>query len=208
MQLLDQPNQVMPGPEDEGELVTPYGHIFLTLFLPAIWKVAVEQGGCTRDFKLLDIILLPAGGLTRRLHAIANFNQVVNEGATRVPTFYGADTHFDSHWAWAFAFSVVFAAIHISGWYSPATFPSKAEHLLWMAFTSTILLLPPALFLCLAIFYLMKVKETIATPSMVGIYIIARIILLTLAFTTLRALPAGALNNIQWPHFILIFTGK
>lgn len=188
--------------------MTLYGYIFLTLFLLGIWKVVVEQEEHTRDFKLLDIILLPAGVLTRRLHSIANFHQVVKEGSTRVPTFYGADNHFDTHWIWAFAFSVVFAAIHISGWYSPATFPSKVEHLLWMAFTSAILLLPPALFLCLAIFYLMKVKETVASPLMAGIYILARIILLTLAFTTLRNLPAGALNKIQWPHFILIFTGN
>ena len=45
---------------------------------------------------------------------------------------------------------------------------------------------------------------------LVGIYILARIGLFMLGFTTLRGLPPQALNIIttHWPHFLLIFTGN
>jgi hypothetical protein len=130
---------------------------------------------------------------------------VVEEEATRVPTFYGADIgSYTSARPWniAFVFSIIFGVVHyLAGYVSP--FPTSTERHVWLVSSIAISAAP-------YIFGLMPAgfRDGLFASLLLGIYILARTILFVLGFTTLRGLPPAALNAIHWPHFILIFMGN
>lgn len=159
----------------------------------------------TRGFtKLISFIFYPAKALTRNFDDVNTSKQVVKEGATRVPTFYGAELYsysFISRFI-TVSFSMMFAMV--PGFAQLlSSFPTDIEDYVWL-FSSIAILLGPALFL----HYRSPGKTLTISPFCSGIYILARIILFGLAFSTLRDLPPGALVIIHWPHFILIFIGN
>lgn len=162
----------------------------------------------TRGFtKLTSFISNPLKALTRRLGEITALNHVVKEGATRVPTFYGAEIDSNSrmHWQWIIAilFSIIFGVIHFLAFFV-STFPTETEGYVWL-FSSFFTLLPiPNLLSFVYIQHQHGRQMLIARIStLLGIYILARVILFVLGFTTLRGLPPAALDNIHFNH---IFT--
>ena len=154
--------------------------------------------------KLISFIFYPAKALTRSFVDVTTSKQVVKEGATRAPTFYGAEIYSYSFISWfiTVSFSMISAmAPGFADFWS--SFPTDTEEYVWL-FSSISILLVPGLFS----HYTSPGKTFTISPFCFGIYLLARIILFGLAFSTLRDLPAGALNTIHWPHFILIFTGN
>jgi hypothetical protein len=148
---------------------------------------------------------------------MAAWKQVVKEETTRtrVPTFYAADFVSGSRvpriMIISFGFSVLFAMVHLLAGMT-STFPTSTEQMVWLCL-SLALLADTAFF---GFIYLshqgfkvpwpMQISKL--TPLLAGIYILARITLFVLGFTTLRNLPPKALDTIHWPNFILIFIGN
>ncbi|KAF9443006.1 hypothetical protein P691DRAFT_642686, partial [Macrolepiota fuliginosa MF-IS2] len=102
--------------------------------------------------------------------------------------------------------ATIFGCLHlIPVWTS--TFPSYQEMILWQvaAFVVTI---QPALILCVRVFT--EVKDSPVVGSVFWLvtivgglgYVIARVILIVLAVTSLRSLPPGAYRNVAWTTFL------
>ena len=124
----------------------------------------------------------------------------------RVPTFYGAEIASDSYLQWltVILLSVAFAAVHLLAiWLSK--FPTLKEADTWVWLTYVIGVVPG---LSGYAYQYVWTRFAKLAPLWAGIYILARIILFVLGFTTLRGLPPQALNTIHWPKFILIFIGN
>ncbi|KAI0043362.1 hypothetical protein FA95DRAFT_1498730 [Auriscalpium vulgare] len=133
----------------------------------------------------------------------------------RVPAFYGGPTDFEHIRADAVSLfaAMIFGAIHCIAW--RYAFPSHTEAIIWRVSSVAITAFPGLVCLYLVwelspygdisrVFY---VKDNIVlmiavTIPFAAVYVLSRLILLTLAFTTLRALPATAYQSIQWTHFI------
>ncbi|KAJ6577724.1 hypothetical protein B0H19DRAFT_1062310 [Mycena capillaripes] len=104
--------------------------------------------------------------------------------------------------------AVIFGVIHCTAW--AATFPSAPEKWLWRLSALTITAIPA----------LMGIVQVAVRPSVdwstviegsffgsLGIYVVSRLLLIVLPFTTLRRIPVEALSDINWsadiPHFLL-----
>lgn len=91
---------------------------------------------------------------------------------------------------------VVFGAIHCAAWnYS---FPTRLERYLWRAssvFATGVLILPVMLIIMCGVH-----NVAIYLPGI--LYIIARLILFGLAFSTLRSLAPEAYQDVQWTQLI------
>ncbi|KIJ52505.1 hypothetical protein M422DRAFT_223053 [Sphaerobolus stellatus SS14] len=94
------------------------------------------------------------------------------------------------------AVATLFGAIHCVAW--SFLFPSIVEKLMWRT-ASLIIICEP--FLLLTTFTSFGPCD-IFLIFLLGLYIAARLVLLTLAFTSLRSLPAGAYQDVQWTDFI------
>ncbi|KAI0040585.1 hypothetical protein FA95DRAFT_1566282 [Auriscalpium vulgare] len=108
-----------------------------------------------------------------------------------------------------------FGAIHAFAWRYIGRFPSHAEGIIWRVCTIMTTALPGWVCMCLlwrfsafgtsARLYFTN-KRSIAVISFIIIftaaYVLARLTILTLAFTTLWSLPAAAYKSIPWTHFI------
>ncbi|KZP07623.1 hypothetical protein FIBSPDRAFT_841118 [Athelia psychrophila] len=125
----------------------------------------------------------------------------------QAPTFYAGKP--EEHQvlfadAIALAFAIVFGAIHCIAW--SFAFPSHAEKLLWRI-SAIALVGVPAIYIVFVVLIAMDVKS-LAKPTLilstVGIpfYLLARVVLLVLAFTTLRGLSPDAYETIHWTTFI------
>ena len=140
-------------------------------------------------------------------------------GVSKFYTFYGSHS---SHKAPFYAFSgakptatdvfqlvmtcfigTLFGAIHCFGW--DFEFSSYAEHILWKVCSLGITCIP-LIWLLFIVFYTwdMLVWAALLPFGLVGVpvYILARLGLLTEAFIALRALPAGAYEDVQWTLFL------
>ena len=207
MELLDEPDRAMPG------FATIY-LATLNLFIAAIWTVYQKGSRTTRVFtKLIGFISYSAKALKRRFEAIIAWKQVVKEEATRVPTFYGAEIASNSFTQWSIVIflAAAFAMVHALAAYLPK-FPTSIELKTWI-YSTLVIAMVPSLFLYIypPLYHLRQGWPTLTakfTPLLAGTYILARIILFVLGFTTLRGLPPQALNTIQWPNYILIFIGN
>ncbi|KZP12300.1 hypothetical protein FIBSPDRAFT_1050126 [Athelia psychrophila] len=104
----------------------------------------------------------------------------------------------------ALAFAMIFGAVHCIAW--SFIFPSHAEKLLWRI-SAIALVGVPAIYIVFVVLIAMEVNW-LAKPTLilstVGIpfYLLARVVLLVLAFTTLRGLPQDAYETIHWMTFI------
>jgi len=154
-----------------------------------IWEV-VEQDGCTRVFtQLIPFIYLPVKVLTR-CYAIAGWEQGGEEGAIRIPTFYGANNHEIFNLFTAFGMcmhALSFANSHLIAWFYGTAFPSHRESFLWVLFTGALFFIPICALLC-ALLHHAEVWVTPkhhSFPLLLGLYIFARFFLLVLAFAAL-----------------------
>lgn len=109
--------------------------------------------------------------------------------------------------------TVLFGAVHCFAWHF--YFPSGSEQLLWRIAAVLTTALPIGL---IAIFVTILLHFDHLLPNgwfdkigttlgdviivIVPIYLIGRIILLVLAFTSLRSLPAAAYETVRWTTFI------
>ncbi|KAI0057752.1 hypothetical protein BV25DRAFT_1830827 [Artomyces pyxidatus] len=138
---------------------------------------------------------------------------------SRVPTFYSGGVSSDQNHevvgdVVALVAATVFGAIHCAAWNS--AFPSGAEVLIWRISSVAIVAAPASVFAALLLdmyldnmssagFMVSTMVVTMVTSVSGGVYIVARLLLLALSFTTLRSLPAGAYQTVQWtvhiPHF-------
>ncbi|KAF7974346.1 hypothetical protein HWV62_12412 [Athelia sp. TMB] len=128
----------------------------------------------------------------------------------RVPTFWAADREGDAIYADIIALLVAmaFGAVHCIAW--SYAFQSHLEQQLWRASAITIIAVPAALVLGTAVAMLLDRHtyldfETILAifyVPLASIYIAARIILILISFTSLRMLPAGAYQTVQWTTFV------
>lgn len=125
----------------------------------------------------------------------------------QVPTFYAGvptDPEIITADVIALVFAMIFGAVHCGAW--SLAFPSHIEQLLWRT-ASMVLVGVPGIYLLLMGLYAfgeqLLVKYMLLI-SLVGIplYILARITLLVLMFTTLRSLPPTALETVHWTTFI------
>ncbi|KAH9959109.1 hypothetical protein BC827DRAFT_1216185 [Russula dissimulans] len=109
-----------------------------------------------------------------------------------------------------------FGGIHCIGW--SFTFPSSPERTLWRVASISITSVPIALSIFLqdeydfprplrGFFHLfpdpvtLRIMQCLLTLSSV-LYILSRLVLLTLPFLCLRSLPPAAYHTVQWTSFI------
>jgi hypothetical protein len=102
--------------------------------------------------------------------------------------------------------AIVFGAVHCAAW--NANFPSVAEKWLWRS-SSLVITVIPALMGIVQMrgpqgFPKSKLVEVSFMGTML-VYVVSRLLLIVLPFTTLRRIPAGALSDVDWssdiPHF-------
>ena len=107
----------------------------------------------------------------------------------------------------AMGVGILFGAIHCIA--CLFEFPSSAEQTLWRisSIGTTGLVVVLLFFFWISVVInpqgstTERVIRAVVVPSAL-LYTVGRVIGLTLAFTTLRSLPSGALTNVQWPNFI------
>ncbi|TFK32498.1 hypothetical protein BDQ12DRAFT_576420, partial [Crucibulum laeve] len=140
--------------------------------------------------------------------------RIMVEGRTKVPTFHSgfpeksAGKIFSTS-TWLLPvpamLAAVFGAIHCIAW--SFYFPTRLERILWRTSSLIILCIPVY---WLAQFFSLSIKEfflntgpivKIWKAATVIIYILARLTLLSLAFASLRTLPSGAYQDVEWAKF-------
>jgi hypothetical protein len=144
--------------------------------------------------------------------------QAIETSALRVPTFYGGDWSVDEQLligVGASLVAVVFGGIHCIAW--SFQFPTRIEKILWRS-SAIVITCTPAFFSTHRLMvWLAYRKGRKQSPPLFGwestlagvwltfimiLYLFARLILLTLAIITLRALPLGAYQTVSWTQFI------
>ena len=132
----------------------------------------------------------------------------------RVPMFWADDTtpfHAFNTGARVLGVGVCFGAIHCTSW--NFSFPTHRELLVWRISIVTIIAVPiyifwagsagaPHITLLRDIPFPVKCFVYFGSVSGLTLYILARVVTLVLAFTSLRELPPGAYETVHWTTFI------
>ncbi|KAI0062741.1 hypothetical protein BV25DRAFT_1855527 [Artomyces pyxidatus] len=133
-----------------------------------------------------------------------------------VPTFYSGGTADENNDLFsdivALAVAMVFGAVHCAAWHY--VFPSHTEKVMWHISSVAIVAVPGAMLFVLLLFWVMmdsyyrgEIEAVIMSVFFlsVPVYVAGRLLLLALAFSTLRSLPSRAYEAVQWtlliPHF-------
>jgi len=159
----------------------------------------------------LCVLIISGTFLFLRWISIVGMNKL-RTGDMKVPTFYSTKhgrnnvTVGPAHILLMFVIGVVFGGIHCVGWFY--VFPSSDEAMLWR-FSSTVLLgiglLFPLLHSFLIFLQFLKIiryKISFFMPIIIVVYIVSRLILLVVAFISLRHLTPGMLALDTWSSFI------
>ncbi|KAJ7450795.1 hypothetical protein FB451DRAFT_1285150 [Mycena latifolia] len=159
-------------------------------------------GPMTRQLDLLDRFL---GAL---LGGYSEYNPAVS---TSVPSFWSTPTPDDSDDALAAFFleclvASAFGAIHCTAW--RVDFPSADEMWMWRACSLFVTAIPVIIASIVALMLVHK-KTTPYEAIFLGtlivglpMYIVARLFLIVLPFTTSRALPPGAFTEVNWSVYM------
>ncbi|KAF8642786.1 hypothetical protein AX16_009419 [Volvariella volvacea WC 439] len=135
--------------------------------------------------------------------------------ATSVHPFYAAEMDYEDHYLAAIygsGIGVLFGGIHLIGW--NFQFATTTELWLWRA-SSLVLTVVPLLLIIAFSFFIAYNKFDVALLNYIGrafslpaallgapLYFAARIILLFLAFFSLRCLPESAYQNVRWTEYL------
>ncbi|KAF8969323.1 hypothetical protein BDZ97DRAFT_1653715 [Flammula alnicola] len=143
-------------------------------------------------------------GVLRPLKKMADDDKMP-DGALCVPMFYAQElsvNRFQAVMVVSFAIAILFGLMHLIAW--SFDFPSRTEQLLWRI-SAFIIIAEPA---CMAWSGLDRLPDWIIVlafiPAFIGmpLYVIARMVLLTEALLSLRALPPAAYQSIKWTSVI------
>ncbi|KDR79408.1 hypothetical protein GALMADRAFT_1239042 [Galerina marginata CBS 339.88] len=151
-------------------------------------------------------------GIFDRLTQIGDLKPIADIGKPG-STFYAYTESNDDDTAmtWASIAAIIFGGIHCTGWIF--TFPSHAESIIWRISSIVITGIP---FLTIAYVYTVRSSQgrrrrvapylgrvvKFVTVASIPFYMIARLLLLAEAFTTLRDLPQAAFDVVKWVTFI------
>lgn len=139
-------------------------------------------------------------------------SRVIMSARKSVPTFYAGNpngSQLNASALMALAVSIIFGGgVHCVAW--SFSFPSRTERVLWHISCITITAGPAlwSLHLGLSIKGITLPRVSWAASWIFGgvvvvpLYLVARIVLLILAFTTLRSLPYGAYKTVYWTTII------
>ncbi|KAF8642798.1 hypothetical protein AX16_009431 [Volvariella volvacea WC 439] len=150
------------------------------------------------------------------------WNMMTDEGdnrATSVHPFYAAEMNGDTHGfaiIYGAAIGVLFGGLHLIGW--EFEFPTRTELWLWRASSLVLTVTPLVLAIAVAFELLSGKTGSHALDQFCGfgaqaflyltiilgppLYFGARIVILFLAFFTLRDLPDSAYQNVRWTDYI------
>ena len=221
MELLDERDRAMPGSEHKGKLLLTFTWLLSTCSLLPFGKFirrdSERRGDLLSLFPSFHIQrrCLQAGSMTwppgnrlskkRRLgHGFSHFMELTLVSTLMCNWSWPSHTFFPLYLPRSTFLLVLFQHFQI---------PSRTEQFVWLS-SSIILLAVTAIFGFVYLSHLgiaaIGPQTSKLTPLLAVIYILARITLFVLGFTTLRGLPPQALNSIttHWPHFLLIFTGN
>lgn len=159
--------------------------------------------------KLLRSVFVPLGKMAT--------DDQVPVGSTRMPKFY-ADHDITEELEVIFpslGMSVIFGALHLIPWNWQS--PTNTEKLLWRVCSSVIAVEPLPAALGFGLYRLTKgyrvgevvmlmmeaVAMSLGSLAFIGLplYVLARLTLLVLAFSTLRSLPPDTFQDIAWSSF-------
>ncbi|KAF8651843.1 hypothetical protein AX16_004643 [Volvariella volvacea WC 439] len=147
------------------------------------------------------IHMMGQGGSENRPTSVHQFYAAeIDEEHAILPSFYGA------------VIGILFGAIHLIGW--NFQFSTTTELWLWRASSLVLTVVPAFLAVGSALFFA-GMRHSVETLRDVGfvfiiptftlgapVYFTARIILLFLAFFSLRCLPESAYQNVKWTDYI------
>ncbi|KAF5309410.1 hypothetical protein D9619_012372 [Psilocybe cf. subviscida] len=138
-------------------------------------------------------------------------SESIPPNALRVPMFYAYQKWRNKTTETVFIgpiMGVIFGAVHLLAW-SDSSFPSFPELILWRTSAVAITTIP-ALVVLLGLFD--NVIQNAGTPRYtipstafawaIPLYVVSRLILIVLAFSSLRALPRQAFIEIPWTSYI------
>ncbi|KAJ6565577.1 hypothetical protein DFH09DRAFT_1473741 [Mycena vulgaris] len=209
-QCLARVHQQLPVTELE---VATLAFAVVNIFIWVIWwkkPLDVEQPiriGPVEEPSEPGSATLPLGFWYRFGGALTGFYGVYDPMvSTSVPAFWSMESTFDGHAIFMEYFvGTIFGAIHCAAW--NIDFPSTEEKWMWRACSLTVTAIP-VLVAALVILDATTKNDASATIFSVilmgGVpsYIIARLFLIILPFTTLRALPPGAFTAVNWSVYI------
>ncbi|KAF8179901.1 hypothetical protein BJ912DRAFT_1062700 [Pholiota molesta] len=149
---------------------------------------------------LIEALLLPLDKIAK--HEVRT---VVKRGNLCVPMFYSDSAGMFQVYKTTAVIGVLFGSVHlISSWF--LDFPSVQEMWLWRVSAVVITVGPVFLGLWQSMHYFSGLWGGFMIRGfaiiMGSLYIISRIIILILSLISLRALPVGAFQTIQWTTFI------
>ncbi|KAF8641291.1 hypothetical protein AX16_010070 [Volvariella volvacea WC 439] len=169
------------------------------------WKSLKESWReSRREYGLKAVVVAPFEAIFTPL-----LDMMVEEGSGSRPTsvhpFHAARTNDRDGYLttiYGSAIGVVFGAIHLIGW--NFQFPTATELWLWRASSLVLTVVP--FFLAVGTTLLQKYDNELVLgfTGFAGapVYFAARVILLFLAFFTLRDLPDSAYQNVRWTEYI------
>ncbi|KAJ7706531.1 hypothetical protein B0H16DRAFT_1901608 [Mycena metata] len=163
----------------------------------------LQEGGITlsNSVTLIDKVF---GGI------FGSYQDYSPISSTSVPSFYSVeigteDIHAVMNFAGIFGVGSIFGSIHCAAW--NAFFPSMAEMWIWRI-SSVFIAAYPVLITLGAISGVApdnNIAEAVLTSFVVAgpvVYILCRLLLIILSFTTLRSLPPSAFVDVNWSNYI------
>ncbi|KDR70339.1 hypothetical protein GALMADRAFT_76109 [Galerina marginata CBS 339.88] len=172
---------------------------------------------CSLVWWLLSGVLFcwPAAGVRAVLTRIRDIydSDIIDKGAMSVPMFYAfftgspstdscgqyKETYAGFFVVISFPFvGILFGAIHCTGW--GFSFHSLIEANIWRVSSAIITSVP--VMVLVVVQDLLETFTGIVILASILLYIVARLALLVVAFTTLRDLPPGALATVKWTSFL------
>ncbi|KAF8645290.1 hypothetical protein AX16_007927 [Volvariella volvacea WC 439] len=165
------------------------------------WQASLRQQGVMKAI-WEKVIMLPFSAVFAPLFDMITHLKAENR-PTSVHPFYAASPSDSDHMFAIVIGSVIgilFGAIHLIGW--NFQFPTIIELWLWRVSALVLTIIPFLFTISLSAINKNEALFVLFSGSAPPLYFSARIVLLFLAFFTLRSLPDSAYQNVTWTEFI------